>query len=69
MSKFDEMTEMEYCEIVREYANLYTAPVDADTIRLDMEDCIAQDGGDGFIETLTPEQFTAFINSIVREAN
>lgn len=70
-SRFDEMTESEYCDTVREYASQYTClpgKTDEESVRLDFEACI-KDGGDGFLETLTESQFNAFVASVMREIN
>ena len=71
MKSYDEMDEIEYYNTVRDYAVLYGAPefdsVDEESIKLDFEHCI-QDGGDGFLETMTPAELDSFVKTVAREA-
>lgn len=71
MKSYNEIDEIEYYEYAREYSALYGAPefdsVDEESIKLDFEHCI-QDGGDGFLETMTPAELDSFVKTVAREA-
>lgn len=69
MKSYEEMNEIEYAQVVTEYADTLASLANGWTteeILDDMKDCIRQ-GGDGFLETMTDEQLKAFAASVARE--
>ena len=71
MKSYEEMNELEYAEAVTEYADLLASLADGWTeaeVLNDMKEVIEQ-GGDGFLETMTEEQLKAFAGSVTRKMN
>lgn len=71
MKSYEEMNEVEYAEAVTEYADLLASLADGWTeqdVLNDMKEVIEQ-GGDGFLETMTSEQLEAFAGSVFRKMN
>ena len=71
MKSYEEMNEIEYAEVVTEYADLLASLADGWTeqdVLNDMKEVIEQ-GGDGFLETMTEEQLKAFAGSVTRKMN
>ena len=71
MKSYEEMNEIEYAEAVTEYADLLASLADGWTeqdVLNDMKEVIEQ-GGDGFLETMTEEQLKAFAGSVMRKMN
>lgn len=71
MKSYEEMNELEYAEAVTEYADLLASLADGWTeqdVLNDMKEVIEQ-GGDGFLETMTEEQLKAFAGSVMRKMN
>lgn len=71
MKSYEEMNEVEYAEAVTEYADLLASLADGWTeqdVLNDMKEVIEQ-GGDGFLETMTDEQLEAFAGSVMRKMN
>lgn len=71
MKNYNEMTELEYCDTIREYASLYGSmpefnDCDAVAILDDFKQGIAS-GSDEFIASLTEEQLADFAHSVARE--
>lgn len=67
----DEMSPADYRQKAEEYAELYGAPafrdVDPDAIKGDFKKCI-DDGGDGFLETLTEGELDTFVDYVAEAA-
>ena len=71
MKSYEGMNEIEYAEAVTEYADLLASLADGWTeqdVLNDMKEVIEQ-GGDGFLETMTEEQLKAFAGSVMRKMN
>lgn len=71
MKSYEEMNEVEYAEAVTEYADLLASLADGWTeqdVLNDMKEVIEQ-GGDGFLETMTDDQLEAFAGSVMRKMN
>lgn len=69
ITPYDNLTEVEYCDLVREYGLLCASLADGWTeeeVLDEFRHCISQ-GGDRFLNTLTEEQLRSFAESVTHE--
>lgn len=70
--RYEEMGELEYCEVVRDYASYIANDPSYETINdadiIDEFITYADTDGDEFIDSMSHEQLVAFALSVAREA-